>query len=81
MPASPRAFRWALGIASKETTFGVAQADGSLTNWWAVTEADMGQLDVKYRTNESEINGFVGATRASRGIAQCHDSAQAPGQP
>lgn len=59
---TPRAFEWAFGLASKETTFGTAQSDGSMIDWLSVTEADFAQLDVTYRTDENEINGFVGVT-------------------
>lgn len=60
--ASPRSFEWALGLASKETTFGTPQADGSLTDRIAVTGPDFADLVVGYRTNADEINGYVGAT-------------------
>lgn len=60
--ASPRAYEFALGLASKETTFGVAQADVSLTDWLAVTGPDFVDLNIGYRTNADEINGYVGET-------------------
>jgi hypothetical protein len=59
---TPRAFEWAIGQGSKETTFGVAQADGSMTHWLPVTEAAFADLGVQYRTDAEEINGFVGET-------------------
>jgi hypothetical protein len=59
---TPRAYEMALGIASKETTFATAQADGSLTDWLTVTEAEFAELQVNYRTDEEDINGFVGET-------------------
>lgn len=62
--ASPRAYEWALGLASKETTFATPQADGSLTDWLAVTGPDFVDLNIGYRTNADEINGYVGPTES-----------------
>jgi hypothetical protein len=59
---TPKSYEWALGLASKETTFATAQADGSLTDRLAVTGPDFVDLAVTYRTDQDEINGFVGAS-------------------
>src|SRR5215831_7536538 len=63
MPGTtPRALIWAIGIGSKETTFGVAQAVGSLTDWLAPDSADFANRTHTYRDDSAEINGYIGAT-------------------
>lgn len=60
--SAPKSFMQLIGLASKETTFGVAQSDASLIDWLAVMEAGFADLNIGWRTNEGEINGFVGVT-------------------
>ncbi|MEW6213181.1 MAG: phage tail tube protein [Acidobacteriota bacterium] len=59
---TPRSFVWAFGLGSKETTFGVIQADASLTDWVTPTEANFADVEISYRTDEEEINGYLGET-------------------
>lgn len=60
--ATSKAYMRLIGQASKETTFAVAQADGSLIDWFAVMAAGFVENKIGWRTNEGEINGFRGIT-------------------
>ena len=63
MPGTtPRALIWAIGIGTKETTFGVAEVTTALTDWLAPDSADFANRTHTYRDDSAEINGYIGAT-------------------
>src|SRR5262245_49468408 len=60
--STPNAFKWAIGLAKAEPSFGTAMNVVDLTDFFKVKEADFAQLDTDWETDEDEINGYLGAT-------------------
>ena len=60
----PKAFRQVIGAGAKETTFGVALLNDATTlvDMFTVKEADFADLEITYRSDDDEINGFIGPT-------------------
>src|SRR5262245_56433505 len=60
--STPNAFEWAIGVQKAESSFGTAMAIADLTDWFKVKEADFGDLDTVWESDDDEINGYLGAT-------------------
>ena len=60
--ATAKSLKVALGLTKKETTFGTAQANASLTDMIKATDVDFAQVETDYRTDEDELTGYAGAT-------------------
>lgn len=59
---TPNAFKWAIGVGLKEAVFGVQETLASLTDWFKVKEAEFGEIQTSFETDDDEINGYIGAT-------------------
>ncbi|MEW6212556.1 MAG: phage tail tube protein [Acidobacteriota bacterium] len=60
--AASRAFKWATALTKKESPYATQILDANLLDWFPVTEVDQVKTDIGFRTDEEEINGFLGAT-------------------
>lgn len=64
MPSAMRANKVAWSNTRVESAYGTEVLDANLTDLITVTEPDQVEIKQEYRTDEDEINGYLGATEA-----------------